>query len=123
MLRTGDTPLRRWITIWIDNEEVLDRARHSSTKDLTLNLYHKRDFALNQHMTHLITQLTTYCNLQFCKVKGHQKGELLDLPFEAQLNTLADKGAEFMGKRVYGPQQQKTPLSKEGIWITDKHGI
>ena len=123
LLSSYDSPPIRKITLWIDNEEVHTRAKNASQKQLKLRSFQQRDYALNSHMKHLINTLTKTCSIQFKKVKGHQEGEFDDLPFEAQMNTLADEGAEFIRIKIFGPQQKTLPLPDEGMWIVDSNGI
>ena len=108
---------------WIDNEEALRRIRTGMEDDIRLKAFGVSDYGPMTIMRELKECLPMRVNIKFHKVKSHQEGSAEDLPFEAQLNNLADDSANMIRATYYGPVNAYQVYRSEGISIYDDNNI
>ena len=74
-------------------------------------------------MQQIIKNASKYINIQFSKVKSHQKGSESKLSFEAKLNNKADELAVWIKNTVHGPTPKTTVEDGMGICLLNEQGI
>ena len=117
-----DTQRKVTVTIWVDNQESLDRAQASFSQKIRLREFQVSDYGVMTVMQQLIRELRQYVDFRFQKVKSHQNGEEQDLPFEAILNNKADEYTGYINS-IQGPRQVAPVYPSEGLMIRNNEGI
>ena len=110
------------IKFWIDNAEVLTRARKYNETRISLKQFSVRDYAHQEVMRQLISVLQQWVRIEFLKVKSHQQASD-DQPIEVMMNDDADQLANTIRTTFIGPINRYIAKEHDGILLTNKNRI
>lgn len=119
----GDTKSPVSVQFWIDNEEVLRRAKKAGEREIKLKAFAIRDYSLKCQMEEIIQFLNPFVKVHFEKVKSHHEENNENLSYEAKLNIMVDRIANHIQSDYKGPVYIAKNTQFDGVRIHDNQGI